>query len=241
MIEVMPVLSSDAIPQIAKGGFALFVAVAIFPLIVKSGYAIPADLVHYVLLLVGEILIGIIIGFFLVIIYSCFQVAGEIFSLQMGLGFSEVVDPLAQIEIPVMGQFLNLVAMLVFISVGGLQKFMIKGVLGSFQALKAIDIVTGKDQVFTAFVASLGKLFAESLTIAFPILGTLFVISVMMGLLSKASPQMNLLMMGFAISDAVAFLFLFVTMPFLMDAFSHIIDVSFDSLSRLILSMKGGG
>jgi flagellar biosynthetic protein FliR len=241
MLEVMPLLSSEAVPQIAKAGIALFVSLVVFPVVLRNGYAIPADLVHYVLLLAGEILIGIIIGFFLVVIYSCFQFAGELFSFQMGISASEVFDPLAQIEIPIMGQFLNLIGMLVFLAVGGFQKFMLKGVLGSFSALKAIDIVTGKDHVFSTFMASLGKLFEESLAISFPILGTLLVISVMMGLFSKAAPQMNLLLMGFPVSIGIAFIFLFVTTPFLMEAFSRVIDASFEALSRLIFQMKGVG
>jgi flagellar biosynthesis protein FliR len=241
MIEVMPLLSSDAIPQIAKGGFALFISIVVFPIVLKSGYAVPADFVHYVLVLAGEALIGIIIGFFLVVVYSCFQFAGELFSFQMGISASEVFDPLAQVEIPIMGQFLNLIAMLVFLAVGGFQKFMLKGVLGSFEALKAINIVTGKEHIFNMFMASLGKLFEESLMIAFPILGTLLIISVMMGLLSKAAPQMNLLMMGFPVTIGIAFIFLFVTTPFLMEAFGRIIDASFEGLARLILQMKGAG
>ena len=47
-------------------------------------------------------------------IFAVFQAAGQFFSLQMGFGASEVFDPLAQIEVPLMGQFLNLVGMLVF-------------------------------------------------------------------------------------------------------------------------------
>jgi flagellar biosynthetic protein FliR len=241
MLEVMPILSSDAVPQIAKVGISLFVSLVVFPIVVKSGYAIPPDLVHYVLLLAGEILIGIIIGFFLVVVYSCFQFAGELFSFQMGISASEVFDPLAQIELPIIGQFFNLVGLLVFLAIGGLDKFMLRGVVGSFDALRAIDIVAGKDHVFTTFMMSLGKLFEQSLAISFPILGTLLIISVMMGLFSKAAPQMNLLLMGFPVTIGIAFIFIFVTTPFLLEEFSRIIDASFESLSRLILLMKGAG
>jgi flagellar biosynthetic protein FliR len=88
---------------------------------------------------------------------------------------------------------------------------------------------------------SLGKLFEQSLAISFPILGTLLIISVMMGLFSKAAPQMNLLLMGFPVTIGIAFIFIFVTTPFLLEEFSRIIDASFESLSRLILLMKGAG
>lgn len=233
-------MSSTAIPQIAKIGFSFFVAAVIFPTIVVQGYAIPPDPFHFFLLVLGEILIGIIIGFFLTVVYASFQVAGQFFSLQMGFGASEVFDPLAQIEIPLLGQFLNLVAMLVFLTMGGFQKFMIKGVGASFKALKAVDLVLENERLFAVFTGGLGRLFEAALMISFPILGTLFIISVSVGLLAKAAPQMNLLMIGFPIAIGVAFLILFVTMPFLMETFGKIIDASFEGISSLLMNMGGG-
>jgi len=239
MVQITPLISSNAVPQIAKVGISLFVAIVIFPSILSGGYIIPDNPVHYFLLVLGEVLIGIIIGFFLVVVYASFQVAGQFFSLQMGFGASQVFDPLAQIEIPLLGQFLNIIAMLVFIFTGGLKKFMLVGVAGSFKALKAINIVIGKDAIFSTFIGSLGKLFEAALMIAFPILGTLFIISVSMGLLAKAAPQMNLLMMGFPIAIGVAFIIIFATIPYLMEAFSRMIDAGFEGVAQLIQNMEG--
>jgi len=240
MVEVAPLLSSSLIPQLAKIGLSFFTAVVVYPWVVQMGYNIPDNAVQYLMLLLGEILIGIIIGFFLSIIYAAFQVAGQFFSIQMGFGASQVFDPLAQIQIPLMGQFLNLIAMLVFISVGGFQKFMLVGVMRSFQTIKAIDLVDGKDYLARLFIGSLGRLFSNSLTIAFPVLGTLLLISISMGLLAKAAPQMNLLMMGFPIAIGVAFLIIFLTIPFLVAAFGRIIDFSFNSLARMYMQIGGG-
>jgi flagellar biosynthetic protein FliR len=241
MIEVAPLFSSSAIPQTAKIGISLFIAAVIFPNVVAAGYVIPSDPVHYFLIILGEVLIGIIIGFFLVVVYASFQVAGQFFSLQMGFGASEVFDPLAQIEIPLLGQFLNIVAMLVFVTMGGFQKFMLKGVGDSFAAIKAIDLVIGNEKLLSVFTGGLGRLFEAALMISFPILGTLFIISVSVGLLAKAAPQMNLLMIGFPIAIGVAFLVLFTTMPFLMETFGKIIDSSFESISKLLANMGGKG
>jgi flagellar biosynthetic protein FliR len=159
----------------------------------------------------------------------------------MGFGASQVFDPLAQIEIPLLGQFLNIIAMVVFVTMGGFQKFMINGVGNSFKALRAIDLVLGNERLFSTFITSMGKLFEAALMISFPILGTLFIISVSVGLLAKAAPQMNLLMIGFPIAIGVAFLIFFATMPFLMEIFGRIIDASFEGISRLLMNMGGKG
>ena len=67
-----------------------------------------------------------------------------------------------------------------------------------------------------------------------PVLGTLFIVSVAMGLLSKAAPQMNLLTEGFPVSLAVTFFILLSALPFMMEAFSHLVDASFDDLGILV-------
>jgi flagellar biosynthetic protein FliR len=239
MVEIAPLFSSATIPQIAKIGLSMFIAAIVLPGVLESGYTIPDNALQYLLLVLGEVLVGILIGFFLVLIFSAFQLSGQFFSIQMGFGASQVFDPLAQIQIPLMGQFLNIIAMYVFISVNGFTKFVLVGVSRSFEILKAVDLVTGRQVVVRFFISSLGNLFETALTIAFPILGTLFLISVSMGLLAKAAPQMNLLMMGFPIAIGTAFLVLFLILPLLMNVFGQIIDASFENMAKLFLKVKG--
>jgi flagellar biosynthetic protein FliR len=234
MVELTPLLSSSSIPQLAKIGFAFFVASAVFPMVLAAPYPIPPGPVDYFLLVLGEAAIGLLIGFILNLIFSAFQLAGDFFSLQMGFGASMVFDPQSQVEIPLMGEFLNLVAMLVFITMSGMSKFLLVGVQRSFEYLRAVDLVTHREGIMTLLVSGLGGLFQSALQIAFPILGTLLLVSVAMGLLAKAAPQMDILTMGFPVSIGVSFLLLFATLPFLMTAMERIIDGSFQTLGAFI-------
>ncbi|MCK4514929.1 MAG: flagellar biosynthetic protein FliR [Spirochaetaceae bacterium] len=230
MIAFAPLLSSGSIPRIAKIALALMSAALVFPMVQASGYPIPDSGLAYAVIAIGEAMIGIIMGFILAIIYAAFQTAGQMFSLQMGFGASQVFDPLAQIEIPLMGQFLNLVAMFVFVFTQGFQKIFLTGVYYSFQSVRAVDLVLLRDDLLTTMLRGLSELFQNALIIALPILGTLFLIQIVMGLLGKAAPQMNLLVMGFPISIGVAFIIILVTIPFLMESFDRLIGVGFDHL-----------
>ncbi len=234
MVELTPLLSSSSIPQLAKIGFAFFVASAVFPQVLASHYPIPASAVDYFLLVLGEVAIGLLIGFILNLIFSAFQLAGQFFSLQMGFGASEVFDPLSQVEIPLMGEFLNLIALLVFITTAGTSKFLLVGVQRSFEFLRATDLVTHREGIMALLVSGLGGLFQSALQISFPILGTLLLVSVAMGLLARAAPQMDVLTMGFPVSIGVSFLLLFAILPFLMTAMERIIDGSFQVLGTFI-------
>jgi flagellar biosynthetic protein FliR len=241
MVEVAPLLSSTTIPQVAKVGLSLFAAVTVFPGVLAAGYAIPPNTVDYVLLVLGEAAIGLLIGFLVLLVFSAFQVAGQFFSLHMGFSASEVFDPLSQVEIPLMGEFLNLVAMMVFISVSGLGKFLLAGVQGSFAALRAIDLVTGKEAIVQVLVRGLSGLFTSALTISFPILGTLLLVSIAMGLLAKASPQMDVLTMSFPVSIGVSFILLFAALPILMTAFGRLVDAGYDTVNGLLAGLARGG
>ncbi|MCF7928016.1 MAG: flagellar biosynthetic protein FliR [Spirochaetales bacterium] len=240
LIQISPLLSSRAIPQVAKIGLSLFVSSTILPWVADMGYIIPESGLIYAMLLLGEVLVGLALGFLLVLIYAAFQVAGQFFSLQMGFGASQVFDPMAQIRLPLMGQFLNLVAMFVFVSIEGFQRIFLVGVYRSFEAVRAIDFVTERQSFFRLIFSGLSTLFEQALVISFPILGTLFLIHVTMGLLAKAAPQMNLLMLGFPIAIMVAFLILFLSMPFIMETFGRIIDGSFFGILEMLDTMRQG-
>ncbi|MHB9291639.1 putative flagellar biosynthesis protein FliR [Hollandina sp. SP2] len=251
MIETAPLLSSSTIPQVAKLALAGFVAYAAFPAaentlgaMVLSGDMGPYSL-SFLLLVIGEGIIGLIMGFFLTLIFSAFATAGQFFSLQMGFGASETFDPLAQVENPLMGQYLNLVAMLVFLSMGGFRALFLEGFWHSLQSISIIHLIEGREAVMRMILSGLSQLFLDAIIISMPILGTLFLTTLSTGLISKAAPQINILSEGFPISITVAFVLIFATLPFMVEAFSRVVDAGFQALetlySRIGLQISSAG
>jgi flagellar biosynthetic protein FliR len=162
----------------------------------------------------------------------------------MGFGASETFDPLAQVENPLMGQYLNLVAMLVFLVVGGFQRLFIGGFWYSVRSINMPALVEGRDHVVGLVVSGLSRLFMDAIVMSLPILGTLFLVSLATGLISKAAPQINILSEGFPISITVAFLVLFASLPFMTEAFSRVMDAGFTSIENLYAQIGrqiGGG
>ncbi|MDR1899228.1 MAG: flagellar biosynthetic protein FliR [Treponema sp.] len=245
MIEVAPLLSSDAVPQTAKIALAGFAAYAAFPTALVTAWTLEPFGLNFLFLLIGEALIGIIMGFYLTIVFSAFSTAGQFFSLQMGFGASETFDPLSQIENPLLGQYLNLVAMLVFLSVGGFRELFLGGFWRSLETINIVSLVRGREEVVGMLLSGLSRLFLDAIVISMPILGTLFLTSLATGLISKAAPQINILSEGFPISIIVAFLLILYTMPFMTEAFSRVVDSGFESIetlyTRIGARIAGGG
>jgi flagellar biosynthetic protein FliR len=263
MIQVAPLLSSEAIPQAAKIALSGFVAFAVLPTAeVFMAANSPSGLVtlpggtltdlryepfslRFLLLLIGEGIIGVIIGFYLTIIFAAFSTAGQFFSLQMGFGASETFDPIGQVENPLMGQYLNIVSMLVFITIGGFNQLFLGGFWRSVQTINIISLIEGRETVVGMLASGLSRLFLDAMIISLPILGTLFLTSLATGLISKAAPQINILSEGFPISITTAFILLFASLPFMTEAFSHVIDSGFRTLESLYpqigRQITGGG
>jgi len=251
MIQVAPILSTEAVPQtarIALAGLAAFTAIPTAEIFMAASspdgiVTLPggtiSDLRHetfslrFGLLIIGEAMIGIIIGFFMTIIFATFSTAGQFFSLQMGFGASETFDPVAQIENPLMGQYFNLVSMLIFVSVRGFYKLFLGGFWSSVRTINIISLVEGHEPVVTMIVTGLSRLFMDAIIISLPILGTLFLTSLTTGLISKAAPQVNILSEGFPISILTAFVLLLASLPFMIEAFTRIIDAGFGSIQTL--------
>ncbi|TFG84807.1 MAG: flagellar biosynthetic protein FliR [Spirochaetales bacterium] len=238
IIETAPLLSGEGVPQAAKVTLAGFAAAAIFPWMKDAGFVPPDTAGAYAAAVVGEAMIGVIIGFFLSVVFAAFITAGQFFSLQMGFGASETYDPLAQSEIPIIGQFLNLIAMYIFLSVSGFQKIFLIGVRQSFISFRAADFFVNREDWLAYVSGALGAMFADALVLSFPIFGTLLLVSVTMGLLSKAAPQMNLLTEGFPLAIITAFVVMATAMPFMVEAFAGLVETGFQTLAML---MSGGG
>ncbi|PIE04678.1 MAG: flagellar biosynthetic protein FliR [Spirochaetales bacterium] len=238
LLRVAPVTSSSAIPPLARGALAFFAAVVLFNFAGNVYGPLPETALGFAAVVIAEILLGIIMGLFLQIVFAVFQTAGQLFSFQMGFGASQVYDPLAQVEIPLIGQFLNLIGLAVFLSVSGMQKMFFSGLATSFRVLKGTDFLAASDYLNETFITAIGGLFGQSLILAFPILGTLMLVSVTMGLLAKAAPQMNLLMVGFPIQIGVGFIVLLISAPFLAEKMSSIIDMSFNWMQQYFLATK---
>ena len=245
LVFTLPMFSMRSASRIAKVAFAGYMAFFILGRIDLTSYSqfINQDGVfslQYVLVLAGEVLIGILIGFFISIIFAAFSTAGQFVAFQMGLSAASSYDTLSQVENPLMGQFFNLVAMLVFMQTHWFQRLFFKGLVTSFSSLNALSIATANEHIARFMVKGLSSLFADALVIALPVIGTLFLITVCTGLLTKAAPQMNLLSEGVPIMILVAFFMIAIFMPSLIDFFIRSFNKGFSELEQLFREISGG-
>ena len=244
LLLTLPLFSTRAVSRIAKIAFAGYMAFFMMGNADLSLYNTflgtdGAFSLYFVFLILGEAGIGVIIGFYITIIFAAFSTAGQFTAFQMGFSAASTYDAMAQVENPLMGQFFNFIAMLIFMQNQWFQRLFLGGLSSSFKTLTAISIAGCQETLVSFMLKGLTKLFADALIIALPVMGTLMLITVCTGLLSKAAPQMNLLSEGFPVMILTAFLLIMLLLPSMTDFFVRSFAGGFKALEDLFAGIGG--
>jgi flagellar biosynthetic protein FliR len=142
----------------------------------------------------GEVLAGLALGFAVQLGYSAAYIAGEVISNAMGLGMATMIDPVSGNSTPVLGQFLSIVSTFLFLSMDG-HLLLIRFIVASYSALPPGGGLMPA-AAFESIVRFGGTMFAAGVTIALPVAFTLVLVQVVMGVLARTAPQLNLFAVG---------------------------------------------
>jgi flagellar biosynthetic protein FliR len=227
-----PLFSSGTIPLRMRAVAAVYIAAAVFPVTVRTFPPLPENMYNYALLIASEAFIGILIGFLLAVIFASFQLAARFFSFQMALGIAEVVDPFAEMGVTIVGQLWNLMGLMVFIAIDGPQMLVMAGV-ESFQRIQVLKLGEDSRTLMTTVLNAFGAMFMVALKISFPILITLFLLAVVLGLLAKAAPQMNIFMVGIPLQIGIGLLIIAIVTGVIALGMSSALNRAFENLLRL--------
>lgn len=234
MFMTAPFFSSGVISFRSKALIAFFITAVIFPVVTKNGYTVSANTGEFALMVLREVIIGVYIGFLASIIFVAFQMSGQFFAVQIGFGINEVMDPLAQVSVPIVGQLKNMIGLLVFLYING-HHFLISAIYRSYELVPAFNLVEGSGDLVKYLLESFSGMFVIAFKIAVPIVATIFLVSVSMGVLAKAAPQMNIMMLGFPFKIIVSFLLLAMISPIIVRIMQVALTRSFRFISKVIM------
>jgi flagellar biosynthetic protein FliR len=234
MIMIAPFFSSGVIPFRIKAMLSFFITLIIFPVVVQT-INIPASMGLYYLLVLQEVMIGIFIGFLISVIFSAFQLSAQYYAAQIGFGINDVLDPVGQISVPLIGQLKNFIGLMVFITMEG-HHFLIEAIYKSFEFAPLFGVSKSAAGGFLKYLAySFSGMFIIALKISLPIIATALLITMSMGILAKAAPQMNIMMFGFPIQIIVGFAMLMITSPLIIRVMHVALERSFKFLNGILL------
>lgn len=195
---------------------------------------------QYILLILKEAIVGLMLGLTAYIILSAVQIAGGFIDFQMGFAMANIIDPQTGAQSPLMGQFLNFLALMLLLTING-HHLMLDGIFYSYQFIPI-------DRLFPAFdsehtVDFIMKLFSAVFVIAFqlsaPIVATLFLVTLALGITGKTVPQLSIFVIGFPIKIAIGFFVLIITMGVMIEVMRDLIEFMIVSLRDLMVILGG--
>lgn len=159
---------------------------------------------------VQQLLIGIGIGFISMMVLNTFVVAGQIVAMQTGLGFASIVDPVNGINVPAVGQFFLILSTLLFWAVDG-HLAMLKMIVMSFETL---PIASGWWEAlnYKKIVDWMAWIFIAAVNLSLAPMVALLVINLAFGIMTKASPQLNIFSIGFAVTQICGLILIWLVM-----------------------------
>lgn len=231
-----PLLSSLTIPRTYKALLIFMLSAALFPAVRAAAPTLPADLDLFGLvpLIVLEGLVGLAMGGIAAIPLLSLEMAGVLIGQNMGLGLAKVYNPEADFEADVLGQFLFYIGASIFVCVGGLEQLFV-GILHSFTTTPICGF-TAAHTPLDLLVSTLSSGFELAIRVSAPVTGIVLVLIVVMGLIGKTMPQLNVMSVGFAIKIIAGLAMLAASLYAVRDAVGDEIIRTLGNIARWVSS-----
>ena len=211
-------------------GLATLITVLIVPNLETMPLVDPLS-ADSIIITFQQLIIGVAMGLMVLIVFNAVTMAGEAIAITMGLGFALMNDPQNGTQVPTVSQFYLVVATLLFLAFDGHHAVLI--LLNDSFTLMPVGTNLGIDS--TWFLVSWGgTIFFGALSIALPALAAMLSVNIMMGVITRAAPQLNLFSVGFPITMTIGFLAILYTLPNFQIAFENLLDQAQQAIADLI-------
>ncbi|MBV8047829.1 MAG: flagellar biosynthetic protein FliR [Paludibacterium sp.] len=207
-----PFYSSGSTPRTYKAGFALFLTLLVTPVLPKFP-VIPLVSAEGVAMLIQQLLIGLSIGFVMRLVMGAVELAGLIIANQMGLGFATMFDPQNASQVPTIATMLTLFVTLLFLAFNGHQ-VVLATLIDSFQVMPIGKTVPW--QTWRVLAEWGSHLFFWGLWLALPVIAALLMTNLAIGVMTRASPQFNIMSFGFPLTLTIGFVALYISLPMMV-------------------------
>ena len=202
MMLYAPLFGSVRVPRRVRVLLVLILALGIAPAV--KPIADPRNVWELAVGIGGELAFGLAMGMALSFVFIAAQWAGELIGQQMGFNLGEVFDPQFGAQSSVIGDLYFMFTLVIFLSVGG-HRAMIRGVRASFDALPLMSV--GADQsVLTMLLDLFHAATILAMQLAAPILITMLVLDLVLGLIGRTIPQMNVMSAALSLRTLVGVL-----------------------------------
>ncbi|NMB08992.1 MAG: flagellar type III secretion system protein FliR [Tissierellia bacterium] len=232
---ISPFFSSQNVPNTIKIGFSFILSILI-SLSFDINYA--TEEITFVAAIAKELIIGLIIGFISYMFFTIFYIMGQLIDMKIGFGMVNVMDPQHRVQVPLMGNFYYILAFLILFTING-HHIIINAVVDSFNFIP-IGKFTFEEEIAYFLINILSNTFVTGFKLAMPVIAVIFLIDVLLGILARTIPQMNVFVVGMPFKILIGLLIVSVSIPIFYSITTGIFNENIDEIYYFLKSFIKG-
>ena len=229
-IAVAPLFGGQntGVPNMVRIGLSMLMAVMLYG-VTPRPEIVYTTVTGYAVIVLKEVATGLMIGLAAQICMTIASFAGQIVDMQSGLSMVQMMDPTSNLSVTVSGAMYNQAIMALFI-VTGTYRFLISAIADSFKLIPVNGMVWHADATMTAMLNYMRDYIILGFRISLPVFVVTFILNIILGVLAKVAPQMNMFTVGMQLKVLVGLSVFFVATSML----GHVSDFIFQYMKTLI-------
>lgn len=229
-VHVAPFFSLNGVPRRIKVGFSIFLAYLLYTAVDRNE-VVYNTLLGYAVIVMKEAMTGFLIGWGAQICATVTSLAGSVADMEIGLSMVSLMDPTTRQQATFTGVFYQYFFTLLMI-ITGMYQYLLRALIDSFTLIPVNGAIFRAESLVESLAVFMGDYITIAFRIILPIFCTMILLNAVMGVLAKASPQMNMFAVGMQLKVLVGLGILFLTIRMLPNAADYV----FVEMKRMIVS-----
>lgn len=235
LFVTVPIFSNRNIPVIAKIGLAFFISNIVVNVIDVQLPVASTDPIAFGIVILKEFIVGWLIGMGAYLVFTILTLAGQFIDYQIGFSMVNVFDPLSQIQLTITGTLYYYLVLLMTLLTSTFHYF-IKAIVKSFELIPIGQVVMST-QLYDGFIGFMNELFLIAMQIAAPFFFVMLLTDVVLGILARTAPQMNLFVIGFPVKIFLGLAVMLITLNIFPSVSDMITDKIVIFIDKIIKGM----
>ncbi len=230
-ISIAPVFGHNSLNTRMKISIAFFVSLILYQ-VVDVSLPVYSDVLGYSTLVLEEALVGLLLGFVAGLSMKALAIAGEFIDREIGFSMATTFDP-NQGMVTITGELYDKIVCLV-IMISNLHYYILSAAAQSFELVPVGRIVLNPDLLYTSLIQFIVQVFMIGFRIAMPVFLGATMLNVILGVLAKSSPQMNMFAIGMQLKVFVGLFLLAVCIMFVPNIANYIMERMRDMIQTIL-------
>ncbi len=231
LITAIPVFAGIQMTARIKIGLAVMTSLLLFPAMLPYTPKESLSLTTFGILILNEVILGTMVGLISQMVFASASFGGTVIGYQMGFAAANIFDPQTTQQLSLMSQFINILALLAFLTFN-VHHYYFQAIVDSYRLLPPgfLDFSGGAVEQLMHLGS---RMFALGIKFSAPVLALLLLTNLVLGILARVFPQLNVFMLSFPLNIGISFLVIGLT----LGATFAVLRREFDTMIEHILQL----